>query len=90
MCKVNKAFVIILMFLFSGFANAGGVIQGSIGVSLTILPSGNSCGILNDGKICSNNAEKWEQELKNSQNKSIIANENCQAYRDGDFIIVSY
>ena len=88
MHKINKTLIIVLMSLFSFYANAGGVIQGSIGVSLTILPSGNSCGVLDDSKVCSNDAQKWDSELKNS--KTMITNENCQAYRDGDFIIVSY
>lgn len=82
--------VFLVLFCFSFFSYAGVGTQGHFMASLTILPVGTSCGVLNEGVACSNDAKMWEESLKEKNKGFILSKENCQAYRDGDFIIVSY
>lgn len=80
----------LVLFSFSFFSYAGMGAQGYFMASLTILPVGTSCGVLNEGVACSNDAKMWSESLKGKNKGFILSKENCQAYREGDFIIVSY
>lgn len=82
--------VFFVLFCVPFFSYAGMGTQGHFMASLTILPVGTSCGVLNEGVACSNDAKMWSESLKGKNKEFILSKENCQAYRDGNFIIVSY